>query len=184
MKKTLLIVAFVSITVLTLGLAGYAYAQDQTPDYPYGPGMMGSFDGYSPGMMEEYDGYGPGFGHGMMGGRGMMGWNGGEGPMHDTMIASLAEALGLSVDEIEARHDAGETIWEIAEAEGLTAEDIQELMFSTHEVALEDAVANGLLTQEQAEWMDGHMEQMWDGGNHCGEQNGSGFGSHRGGMNW
>jgi pyrroloquinoline quinone (PQQ) biosynthesis protein C len=122
-------------------------------------------------MMNDYSGYG----HGMMGGfggNGMMGWNGEEGPMHDDMIASLADALGLPAAEIEARHDAGETLWEIAEAEGLSAEEIQELMFSAHNIALEEAVDNGWLTQEQAEWMDGHMEKMWEGGSHCG---GSGY---------
>jgi hypothetical protein len=183
MKKTLLIVAVLSITVLTLGVAGYAYAQDQTLEYPYGPDMMGDYDGYGHGMMGDFAGYG----HGMMGvngGYGMMGWNGEEGPMHDAMVSSLADALELSPDEIDARHDAGETLWEIAEAEGLSAEEIQELMFSAHYIALEDAVANGWLTQEQAEWMDAHMEQMWDGGSHCGGGGDFGTGGRRGGMNW
>jgi hypothetical protein len=157
MKKTYLIVAIIGVTVLALGLAGFAYAQDQTPpnpEYPYGPGMMGSFGGR--GMM------------GGFGGRGMMGWNGEEGPMHEAMIAELAEVLGLEESEIEARHDAGETLWEIAEAEGLSDEEIQDLMFSAHDVALEEAVANGWLTEEQAEWMEDHMNGMWEGGNHCG----------------
>ena len=183
MKKNILIVAVLGIAVLTFGLAGFAYAQDQTPptpEYPYGPNMM-----------NDGSGYGRGSGHGMMGGfggYGMMGSGmyGDEGPMHEVMIASLADALGLSADEIEARHDAGETIWDIAAAEGLSTEEIQDLMFAAHDSALEDAVANGWLTQEQADWMDGHMEQMWDGDNHCG---GSGFNGttgrgHMSGMNW
>lgn len=183
MKKTLLIVAVLSVTVLTLGLAGYAYAQVQTPEYPYGPGMMGNYDDYGPGyghgMMD-------GGGRGMMGGYGMMGWNGEEGPMHEAMVTAVAEALGLTPEEIEARHDAGETIWQIAEAEGLSAEEIQDLMFSAHELALEDAVANGWLTQEEADWMDSHMEDMWSGeyGNHCGGGGFNATGTRRGGMNW
>jgi hypothetical protein len=175
MKKTLLIVAVLSITVLTLGLAGYAYAQDQTPENLYNHGMMG-----------DYAENGPGYGRGMMGGyggHGMMGWNSEEGPMHDAMVAAVAEALGLTPEEIEARHDAGETIWKIAESEGLSAKEIQDLMLSTHDGALEDAVANGWLTQEQAEWMDIHMEEMWDGGSHCGSEDGTGFSPHRGDMN-
>lgn len=166
MKKTLLIVAVLSVTVLTLGLAGYAYAQDKTPEYPYGPGMMGAYGGHS-----VMAGYG-------------MGWNGEEGPMHEAMVAAVAEALGLTPEEIETRHDAGETLWEIAEAEGLSAEEIQDLMSSTHDAALEDAVANGDLTQEQADWMDAHMEQMWEGGSPCGNQGGTSFMPHRGGMGW
>jgi len=182
MKKTLLIVAVLTISVLTLGLAGYAYAQDQTPESPNGFGMMGNYDGHGPEMMGEAGGYG----HGMMGdGYGMMGWSGEEGPMHDGMVASLGDALGLSVDEIETRHDAGETIWDIAEGEGLSSAEIQDLMFASHDLALEDAVTNGLLTQEEAEWMDSRMEEMWDGeGGHCGRDSFEGSGTHRGGMNW
>jgi hypothetical protein len=165
MKKILLVVGIVSITVLAFGAVGYAYAQNQTPpglEYPHGSGMMGDLDGYEHGMMGGY-------------GHGMMGLNGEYGPMHGSMVAALAEALAISSDEIEARHDAGETMWEIAESEGLSAEEIQKVMSSTHDNALEDAVANGLMNEEQAEWMDDHMDQMWSGdyqdgafGGHCG----------------
>ena len=74
-----------------------------------------------------------GYGHGMMGGDGrgygmgygVMGWNGEHGPMHEVMVAAMAEALDLTSEEIEDRHNSGETVWEIAEAEGLSAEEIQ-----------------------------------------------------------
>ena len=185
MKKILLVVAGFVVATLVFGVAGFAYAQSQTPptpEYPYGPGMMGNYDndasGYGHGMMDSYGG------RGMMGGYGMMGWNGEEGPMHAAMVAAVAEALGLTPEEIEARHDAGETLWEIAEAEGLSTEEIQDLMFSAHDVALEDAVANGWLTQEQADWMDSHMDQMWEGGSPCHDQDGTGLMPHRGGMDW
>jgi hypothetical protein len=166
MKKNLLIVAVISVAILALSLAGFAYAHDRTPSTPEYP--------YSPGMMNGYSDFG----------RGMMGWSGEEGEMHDAMIAALADTLGLSAVQIETRHDAGETLWEIAETEGLSVEEIQELMFSAHDVALEDAVANGWLTQEQAEWMDTHMEQMWDGDRHCSGGGYSGISGHRGGMSW
>lgn len=172
MKKILLVTGILSIAVLTLGVAGFAYAQSQTPpapEYPYGPGMMGAYDGYG-------NGHGMIGGYGRSNGHGMMGWNGEYGPMHEAMIADLADALGLSTDEIEARHDAGETLWEIAEAEGLSAEEIQDLMLSAHDIALEDAIANGWMTAEQAEWMDAHMEQMWRG-----DYQDNGFGDHCGG---
>jgi hypothetical protein len=164
MKKTLLVVGIVSIAVLAFGVVGFAYAQNQTPENPYGSGMMGDYDGHGHGMMGS-------FGHGM--GSGMMDEY---GPMHESMVAALAEALNLSPEVLETRHDAGETLWEIAEAEGLGDEEIQELMFSTHDLALDDAIANGLMTTEQAEWMDAHMDQMWSGD----YQNG-GFGGHCGG---
>ncbi|NIW46619.1 MAG: hypothetical protein GWN30_18255, partial [Gammaproteobacteria bacterium] len=159
--------------------ADYDYPQDQTSppsEYPYGPDMMDGYGGYGFGMMGD--------GYGMMG-SGMMGWNGDEGPMHEVMIDSLAQSLNLSPEEIEARHDAGESIWEIAEAEGLSEAEIRELMVSAHDTVLENAVSEGWLTQEQAVWMDEHMNQMWDGDyNHCGGGiwNEAGVGWH--GMGW
>ena len=49
-------------------------------------------------------------------------------------------------------------------------------MTSAHEKALEEAVSNGTISPEQAEWLQEHMEWMWgqDGGYH-------GFGGHCGG---
>ena len=185
MNKNFIVIGALSLFVLTLGLAGYAYAQDQPPqpgDYPYGTDMMNEYGGHDYGMM------GSGFGmmaSGMMG-SGMMGWEGEEGLMHESMIDSLAESLDLSPQEIEARHDAGESLWEIAEAEGLSDEEISVLMFSAHDVTLADAINDGLLTQDQADWMSDHMNQMSDGefGNHCdeGNENNTNMGWH--GMNW
>lgn len=176
MKKTLIVLAVIGIAVLSLGLAGYAYAHSETPpnpNYPNRYGMMGDNGTYGPNMMYGY-------------GHGMMGWTGQEGPMHETMVKVFAEALNLSADEIEARHDAGETLWDIAITEGLSPEEIQELMFSSRDAALQEAVEAGWLTPEQADWMDGHMNQMWDGeyNNHCGSGTGYGPGGWWHGMNW
>ena len=168
MKKILWVAAGFMVAVLFMGAVGFAYAQSQnppTPEYPYGPGMMG--------------GYGRGSGHGMMGGYGMMGWDGEYGPMYEAMIAALSEVLDLTPEEIEARHDAGETMWQIAETEGMNIEEFKDLMILTHDIALEDAVANGQLTEGQAEWMDAHMDQMWSG-----EYINNSFIGHCGGGGW
>jgi hypothetical protein len=167
MRKILWVAVGFIVAVLVFGVASFAYAHSQTPptpEYPYGPGMMSG-------------GYGRGHGRGY--GHGMMGWGGEYGPMHEAMIAALAETLDLTSEELEARHDAGESMWQIAESEGLSAAEIQDLMLSTHDKALQDAVANGQLTEEQAEWMDAHMEQMWSG-----EYGDGGFGGHCGGGGW
>lgn len=177
MKKTLIGISVLAIVALSLGVAGFVYAQGQppTPDSPYGRGMLDGYHGYGRGMMGGYGLMGPG----------MMGWNGADGPMHEAMIAALADALGASPEEVEARHDAGETLWDIAAAYGLNAEEIQELMFTAHDAALEEAVEEGWLPQEQAEWMDEHMDQMWNGefGGHCGGGYGFSPGTRWQGMN-
>ena len=162
MKKNLIVIALLGIAVLTFGAVGYVYAQTQTPPepgYPYGHEIMGDYIGHGQGMM----GYGFGW----------MGENYQEGPMHETMVVALAEALDLDPAEIEARHEAGESLWEIAADTGLSDEEIRELMDSAHNSALEEAVTSGLLSPEQAEWMEEHMEWMWSGE---GEYNG--FGGH------
>ena len=156
MKKLLLVLGVLSVAVLAFGAVGFAYAHNQNPpdsDTPYGPGMMGG-----------------GYGHGR---GGMMGWGYEDGPMHEAMVSALAEKLDLSVEEIETRHENGETLWEIAAAQGLSADEIQALMFSAHDTALDDAVASGWMSDEQAQWMDEHMDQRWSGeygefSGHCG----------------
>ncbi len=155
MNKSYFGIALLVVAVFTLGFAGYVSAQSQWPPDPDVPA---------------------GGGWGMMGGR--FGWMGNfdqQGPMHEAMVSALAEALDIDPEEIEQRHAAGEHIWEIASEEGLSDEEIRELMESVHDSVLEEAVANGWLTADQAEWMQGHMNWMWSGdgdfynnGGHCG----------------
>ncbi len=52
----------------------------------------------------------------------------GLGLYHDEILAAFSEALGITVEELEARIDAGETIIEIAVAEGMSLEDAQALL--------------------------------------------------------
>ncbi len=159
MKKIWIGIAVFGVAVLIFGVAGFAYAQSRIPSnplHPHEPWMMGDYDFHRRGMM----------------GLSPMGWNGEYGPMHEIMIEKLSEKLGLSPEEIEKRHDDGEHLWGIAAAEGLSDEEIQELMLSAHDAVLEEAVESGWITKEQVEWMDDHMDQMWQGdylhGSHCG----------------
>jgi hypothetical protein len=135
------IVALVALAIVGLGWARTAYAQAQTPPSPgYGYGMMG----------------------GQYGGFGMMGnWD--NGPMHEYMVSALADALNLTPEEIQTRIDNGETPWQIAQAQGLSEEQIQQVMLDAHDKSLDKTVEAGILTQEQADWMDQHMESMWSG---------------------
>lgn len=165
MKKILIIGAVVGVVVLTLGIAGYAYARSQTPtpvpSYSgYGPGMMGGRGGYGhgPGMMGGWSGRGAfGYGPGMMGSYGF-------DPMHQYMINALAEGLDLTPEELQTRITNGETPLQIAQAQGLSDEEIRTLFLEAHDAALDQAVADGILTQAQADWMDQHMERIWANG--------------------
>lgn len=177
MKKFLIVGAILLAVVVTLGAAGLAYAQSQTPGdtptAPVGPGMMGRG-----GMM----------GHGGMMGRGAGATEGAYGPLHTYMQAAFAEALGLTPEELQERHDAGETMWDIALAQNpdLTQEAFAEMMTAARTEALNAAVADGAITQEQADWMIERMNSMHANGFGPGSgqcQGGAGMrGPHGGGM--
>jgi len=139
MKKSLLVIG-ISVTILAaLAVAGFAFAQQPTPTAPNGPGMMGGRGG---GMMGE-DGY---------------------GPMHEVMQAAMAEALGITHEELEERLAAGDTAWTIAQEKGLTQEEFFTLMSEARNKAFDQLVADGTLTQEQADWMKSRMGTMMQNG--------------------
>ncbi len=133
MRKIWIIVGVLGVATLALGGAGLAYAQSETP-----PTFMN-----------------PGYGPGMMGSRGRNGGglaNGEEGPSHELMLESFAE-LGIAVDQLKARLESGEMMWQIAEAEGVSEEEIFDIMQQGRQVMVKQAVEDGILSQEQAEFM-------------------------------
>ena len=77
----------------------------------------------------------------------------GTGILHDGMVSYLADQLGLTAVDIDARLASGETMYTIALDAGYAAEDIPALLTDARSAALDQAVADGLLTQDQADWM-------------------------------
>jgi hypothetical protein len=158
MKKTLLVSAVLLTLVAVLGITGYAFAQTPTPPNGY-PGMMGGY-GHMGGMMN--------------GAGGMMDADGNYGPMHEYMLKALAAKLNLTPEELQARLEKGETMWQVAQSQGLSDEQIASLMTEAHNQAIKEAVATGVITQEQADFMNNHMQQMHgSGGCHGAPQNDS-----------
>jgi Spy/CpxP family protein refolding chaperone len=136
MNKILLGIALVAILVVAFGTAGYVYAQSPTPGTPA-------------------QGFGMGGGRGPRGG-GMMGNRGAgnqDGIMHDEMVAAFAEKLGMTAADLEKRIAAGETMAQIADSKGITADQFTAMMTEARSQAIDQAVKNGTLTQEQADWM-------------------------------
>jgi hypothetical protein len=121
-----------------------------------------------------------GYGMGMMGG-------GGYGPMHTYVVEAFAAELKLSVDEVNTRMLNGETMYQIAVAEGIAADQVAAVLTKVHTAAFDKAVAAGALTREQADWMLQRMQGMYANGYGTGNcpmggarpQDGTGF---RGGM--
>ena len=141
MKK--LLFAGMLITILAVAVVGYAFAQTPDPAAPTTP----------------YDG-----GYGRMGGgmmsRGTQAQTGAYGPLHTYRSDAMAQAFGLTPEELQTRHDAGETMWDIAQEQGLTEEQFTAAMLQARTSAFEQAVADGAITQEQADWMLSRMNQM------------------------
>ena len=88
------------------------------------------------------------------------------------MHAAIAEVLGISVNELEATLDAGETPATLALELGVDFAEVQATIDAVHEAAIAQAVADGLFTQEQADWMLSHR----------GGQNGQQGNGARGGL--
>ncbi|MBT4419343.1 MAG: hypothetical protein HOC81_03940 [Candidatus Marinimicrobia bacterium] len=75
------------------------------------------------------------------------------GLLHDYMSVAMADALGMTVEELEASHDAGEYFYDLALASDLSEEEISALMLDARTSALDAAAKDGVITQEQADWM-------------------------------
>jgi hypothetical protein len=164
MKKVMLVIVGILMLFMAFGAAGLAFAQSQTPPEqtpPWGPNQGGGMMGH--------------FGAAMMRGTGY-------GPMHEYMEQALADKLGLTEEEIEEKLAAGETMWSIAQAQGLTDQEISDLMLAARDEGLKAAVAAGTLSQEQADWMSQHMQQMRGQGMGAGGCAGGGMHGARQGM--
>ena len=138
-KKWLVIIGAATLAGLLLaGMAGLALAQGPQP----GQGTPG-----------------PGFGWGC-GGFGMMssgsGWN-----MRQTIWEAAAKSLGLTTDQLAAEFQAGKTLSQVAKEHNVEMATLQKALTDAQKAALDKAVADGWLTQKQADLMLDHMDDMW-----------------------
>lgn len=152
MKNILIAGTVIGILLIAFSITGYVFAQDQnppTPEYPSQP-YGGGFHGR----------------HGMMGGyQGFRGADQGTFPtqggyLHDYMTAALSDTFGLTLEELQAKYNDGETAWSIAESLGYSAEEFNTLMVKVRTEAINQALADGVIPQEQADWMLDRMNQM------------------------
>ena len=158
MKKILLAIAAVMI-VGVAALAVYGVVQAQTPTVePDAPG----FGGF--GMRGQRGSGGPMMGRGQMFGRGQMMMERGEGWMHDSMLNAFAEKFGMSVDDLQARLDAGDSMWDVAQQKGMSEEAFLTLREDVRNQVIDQAVTEGKLTQAQADRMKTRGEQRMRGG--------------------
>jgi hypothetical protein len=156
MNKKLLLGIGALVIVAALAAAAVSVVFAQTPTPP------DATPGYGRGLM---NGRGPMMGDGVARGgmrgakQGMLG-NLEPGWMHAAMLDAFAEALDLHRAALEERLAAGETMRDIALAEGLTQAEFFAVMTEARTAALAQAVTDGTITQEQAEAMTARMARM------------------------
>jgi hypothetical protein len=137
MKKWL-IGAGIAVVAIGLVVGGAAFAASQLPEASarqVGPQMP--FSGGRMGGLQQ-------------GGRGFA------GELHTYVFQAVAESFGLTAETLETELAGGKGIAAIAQEQGVAEEDLPALLEGARAKAIEAAVADGVLTQEQADWMANH----------------------------
>ena len=152
-KKYLIVIGGLLAALLVVGVVGATSAFAQGPDNP-GFGMMGN-------------GRGPGEGRGF--------------GIGDAELEAAAGVLGMTTDEVKAAFEDGKTLLDLADEAGVDIEDVHAAIQAVHETEMRERiaqeVADGTITQAQADWM---LEGI-DSGYMLGKGGPGGFGRGNGG---
>jgi ABC-type Fe2+-enterobactin transport system substrate-binding protein len=98
----------------------------------------------------------------------------------DDAKAVIAEQLGLTVEELAAARDEGTTVSELADAQGIDMETLMTAVSEARTAAFAQAVADGTLTQEQADLLLSQRGPHFGFGGHGGPGGGGMHGGHGG----
>ena len=181
MSKKIIITALGMIAIAALGVVSVARAQNPTPPNPDCPGEC------------QYNQQQLSYRMGGRGSRGSSNWENGaragvmdRGFLHEYMMEALAIALDIPADQLEQRIANGDNLRVILQELGLESDAINKIVVEARINAIERAVGDGLLDQEQADWMFDRINQMqsYENGTTQGEctEAGLSFGHRGGGM--
>ncbi len=101
------------------------------------------------GVAFAQDGQPPFTGHGPM-------MQDGSGLLHTFMAIEFAKKMDMNINDVNTRLGAGETMYDIAISEGISAEEFPAMMTEVRANALDAALEANVITQEQADWMKSH----------------------------
>lgn len=109
----------------------------------------------------------------------------GRGIFGQAELEAAAKVLGMTADELSTQLWGGRTLAELADKAGVDLQAVRDAVEAAREAAIKDAieqaVADGYLTQEQADWLLKGMELgFMPGGWGRGFGRGFGFGGGRG----
>ena len=146
--KRLMIVA-VLVGILALALTSTAFAQGPVQGQGTQPGI------HTPGtgLMQPGAGYGPrGGGMGMAGRGGAPAWAG--------QPDEVEALLGMTEAQIQAERLAGKSLAQIAQEKGVSQDKLISAILDAKKADLDKLVADGKLTQAQADVVYGRMQQQ------------------------
>lgn len=103
------------------------------------------------------------------------GMHGGQGWMHDYVEQALAVELKITEAQVESALASGKTMVQIALDEGIKEAEIPAFLEKVHDAAFKQAVADGVISQQQADWMRQRMQSRGYGQGTCPMHNGQGF---------
>lgn len=135
MKKLMVSLIVAGVIVAALGTATVVSAQSGTPQPYFGQNGGGRYGYQVNSDLFEQDEV-----------------------LHDLMIDSWSAELGVSVDELNTRLNSGETLSQIALSTGLSFDEFWTLSDSIRAAAAEQALADGSITQEQADLIQQSMQ--------------------------
>ncbi|MEK7323642.1 MAG: hypothetical protein AAB217_00110 [Chloroflexota bacterium] len=108
---------------------------------------------------------------------------GGRGLCGQAGLEAAAEALGMTADELSTQLWGGESLANLADEAGVDLQDVQDAVTAACQTAtrdaIEQAVTDGSLTREHADWLLEGLDKGYWGGNSGGFGFGPrGFGGH------
>jgi hypothetical protein len=83
-------------------------------------------------------------------------------------MEAIAEALGMTTDELSTELWGGKTLADLAEEKGVELQDLRDAVTAAQEAAtrdaIEQAVEDGTITREHADWLlEGLDNGYWSG---------------------
>lgn len=152
-----IVLAMIVLGIVAAVAATTAFAAPPTPQAPaagqgFGPGAGRGM--MAPGTYTRGAGLAQGRGMGAMGfgrGGGMPQWAG--------MQDEIAQALGMSVADVQAARQGGKSLAQIAADKKISKDQLVSTILSARKADLDAAVKAGTLTQAQADAMYANMQQ-------------------------
>jgi len=162
-----IVVAVVAVAALAFGIVNFVRADQAQAAFPGHawiqdfPGMMGN--GYSTNGARMMGNSPSGQGRRMMGNGAFNGYATGMDVLHVYMQDALAEKLGMSSDDLSASLTDGKSLLDLAAEKGMTVAEFQTLRDEARVAAIDKALAEGVISQNQADWMKENEPGMHNG---------------------